>query len=296
MEVTFEADGSWKVGSEKDHDVNKIQNKAYDCEIEQTEQQESTCPPDTVSNIVDLTNNENDLDIMCTYETADRKPFQASAPTGVQIEDDFWAGLYIANGGSGTPTAVVEIPELADAVSPVFNQGAEGHDNVHAMHNQFLGQNNLTLMNYMNSNEYGRSSSAARLIHRTPTAIQALPVQSQTLGPQQNPATNLDSLITSNPSAAPHVSLSNPASADPYNAILSDAERQQLFSRSALNVPPVSAATQVRFINMLCCQSLYWVRVLGMHSLFNLHLKWQLSIFLYLCSLKRKNQNCSYNK
>ncbi|MCH90592.1 transcription factor, partial [Trifolium medium] len=94
-------------------------------------------------------------------------------------------------------------------------------------------------------NEYARSSSAPRHIQRTPTAIQALPVQSQTLGQQQNSVTNLDSLITSS-SSATYVSLSNPTSADPYNAILSDAERQQLFSRTPLNMPQVSAATQNR--------------------------------------------------
>ena len=264
MEVIFEADRSWKAGSENDHDMDKIQNKAHDCDIEQTEQQESTCSPDAVSNIVDLTNNDNDLDIMGTCETADRKPFQASVPTGDHIEDNFWAGLYIANGGSGTPTAGVDLPVLAEAVSPVFNQEVEGHDNTlsmnSVMHNHLSAQSNLTLMNYTNSlvNEYGRSSSTSRHIHRTPSAIQALPVQSQTLGAQQNSVTNLDSLITSSPSATPHVSLPNLASADPHNAILSDAERQQLFSQSSLNMPPVSTATQVRFINARLSLLVLW--------------------------------------
>jgi E3 SUMO-protein ligase PIAS1 len=180
-------------------------------------------------------------------ETEDRKP---SLPTGVQIEDSFWAGLYLANSRPDTLSVGADLPVLAGAVSPVFNQAAEGHDNIpamnSAMHNQFSAQSNLQLMSYVNSalNEYGRSSSAPRHIQRTPVAIQALPVQSQTLGLQQNSVTNLDSLITSSSSAA-HVSLSNPTSADTYNAILSDAERQQHFSRTPLNMPQVSAATQV---------------------------------------------------
>jgi E3 SUMO-protein ligase PIAS1 len=180
-------------------------------------------------------------------ETEDRKP---SLAAGVHIEDNFWAGLYLANSRPDTLSVGADLPVLADAVSPVFNQVAEGHDNIlamnSAMHNQFSPQSNLQLMNYVNSvaNEYGRSSSAPRHIQRTPVAIQALPVQSQTVGPQQNSVTNLDSLNNSS-SSATHVSLSNPTSGDPYNAILSDAERQQIFSRTPLNMPQVSAATQV---------------------------------------------------
>ncbi|CAI8589360.1 unnamed protein product [Vicia faba] len=256
VEVTVHADGSWQPVLENDHDVGKIQNKVHNCDKEQTEQQESARSPDTFPHVVDLTNKDNDMDvIMDTCETADRKPSQGSAPTSVQIEDDFWAGLYIANTGSDTPTVgVTDLAVLADAVSPALIQESEGHDSISANHNQFLALNNLQMMNnYMSSfvSEYGRSSSSPRHIQRTPVAVQALPVPSQPLGPQQNSVTNLDSLITSSPSAT-HVSLSNPASADPYNAILSDAERQQLFSRSPLNMPQVSAATQNRMpsVNM----------------------------------------------
>ncbi|CAK8539342.1 unnamed protein product [Lathyrus sativus] len=181
VEVTVHADGSWQPVLENDHDVDKIQNKVHNCEKEQTEQQESTHSPDTFPHVVDLTNKDNDMDIiMDTCETADRKPSQGSAPTSVQIEDDFWAGLYIANSRSDTPTGgVTDIPVLADGVSPALIQEAEGHNNISAMHNQFQALN-------------------------------------------------------------------------PYNAILSDAERQQLFSRSPLNMPQVSAATQNRMptVNM----------------------------------------------
>jgi E3 SUMO-protein ligase PIAS1 len=66
-----------------------------------------------------------------------------------------------------------------------------------------------------------------RHTHMTPVVVQALPVQSQTLV------------------SGPHTAA---ASAYPHNAILSDAERQQLFSRLPLNIPRVSAvATQVLY-------------------------------------------------
>ncbi|XP_004511552.1 uncharacterized protein [Cicer arietinum] len=250
LEVIVHADGSWKAVLQNDHEVDKIQNKAAYREKEQTEQQETTCSPNTVPDVLDLTE-DNYLDIMDTCETTDRKPFQASVSSGVQIEDDFWAGFYMNNSGSDAPTVGIDHPVLADAVSPPFNQEAEGHDIIpainSAMHNQFFPSNNLQLMNYMNSsNEYGSSSVSPRHIQRTPVAVQALPIQSQTLGSQQNSVTNLDSLITSSLSATPHVSLSNPASADSYNAILSDLERQQLFSQAPLNMSQVSAATQNR--------------------------------------------------
>lgn len=52
-------------------------NKVHNCE---KELQESGCSLDTISNVADLINKDNDLDIiMDTTETADRNPFQAAA-------------------------------------------------------------------------------------------------------------------------------------------------------------------------------------------------------------------------
>lgn len=271
MEVIVLADGSWKAVLENDHNVDKTQNKAHNCEKEPTELQESTCSPSTVSNVLDLTIDDDHMVIMDTFETADRKPFPASIQTqsvtpnstslgmnstgdnqnvAAHIQDDFWSGLPLAFGRSDTPSfGVSEHPVLPDSVSPAFNQGAEGHDNNTAMnsvmHNQVSASNNLQLqLNYMNSaiNEYGRSpsNSMPRHINRTPLAVQALPVPSHASGPQQNLRTNLNSSLPSSSTATPHVSLSNTATADGFNAILSDTERQQHFSRSPMNLPQVS--------------------------------------------------------
>ncbi|XP_061344047.1 E4 SUMO-protein ligase PIAL2 isoform X2 [Gastrolobium bilobum] len=253
VEVIVFANGSWKAVLENDRDVDKMQNKGRNCEKEQTELQESTCSPSTVPNVLDLTNDDDYLEIMDTCETADRKPFLGMNCTGVNqsvtalIEDEFWSGVFLPSGRSDTPTVgVSECPVQPDTVSPAFHPEAEGHDNNlaanSAVHNQYSALNNLQLQLNMNSivNEYGRSSSVPRHINRTPVAVQALPVQSQALRPQQNSVTNLCSLLPSSSSATPHISLSNPASADGLNAILSDAERQQHFSRSPMNVPQVS--------------------------------------------------------
>ncbi|XP_020216462.1 E4 SUMO-protein ligase PIAL2 isoform X2 [Cajanus cajan] len=265
-EVIVLADGSWKAVLEKDRDVDKMQNKAPNCEKEQTEPQESTCSPSTV----DLTKDDDCLEIMDSCEIADRKPFQASVhsqfvtpnstslgmnSTGInqnvaaQIEDDFWSGIYVTGGS--------ELPVLPDTVSPAFNQEPAGRDNNpvvnSAMHNSFSATNNLQMqLNHMNSvNEYGRSSSMPR-INRTPVAVQALPVQSQALGPQQNSITNLN-----NSAATPHINLSNPASVDAISAILSDTERQQHFSRSPRNLPQVSGVNSTAFQHHSATQNPY---------------------------------------
>ncbi|KAE9606549.1 putative E3 SUMO protein ligase [Lupinus albus] len=259
-EVIVHADGSWKAVLENDHNKDKMQNKAHNCEKEQTEPQESTCSPNIVSNVLDLTEDDDQMEIMMnTVETADRKPFQASVhgqvvtpnstslgmnSAGVnqnvfpQIEDDFWSGLYLAHGRLDTPTvSVPEHPTLPDTVSPALNLEGDGHDNNLAVnsvtHNQLSSSNNLQLQLNYNSvaNEYGRSIPSH--ISRIPVAVQALPVQQpQALRPQQN-SRNYST-------ASPHVPLSSPTTADSFNAILSDTERQQRFSRPPMNPPQIS--------------------------------------------------------
>lgn len=262
MEVIIHADGSWKTVLENAQDVGKMQNKARDCEKEQTELRDSTCSPNSAPDVLDLTNDDNHLDIMDTCATADRKPSVPSQfvtpnstslslnSTGVHQNvaaqiDNYWAGVYVANSRPDTPTVgVSEHPVLPGTISPAINQEAEGHANIpamsSAMSNQFSASSNVQLLNLMNSvvDEYqhGRSSSAPRHIGRTSVGVQARPIQSQASGLQQSTITNLDSLLISSSPATPHVPLSSPASP----AILSDAERQQLFSRSSLNPPQVS--------------------------------------------------------
>ncbi|KAK7253065.1 hypothetical protein RIF29_37470 [Crotalaria pallida] len=262
VKVIVHADGSWKAVLE--NNVDKLQNKAHNCEKEQIEPQESTCFPSTVTDVMDLTNDDVQMQIMDIFETPDRKPVQASVhgqfstpkstslgmmPVGVnqnvaaQIEGDFSSGLQTASGGSDTAIAGgSEHHTLLDTDSPAFRQETEGHDNNSVIHNQFSTPNNSQLpLNYnLVVNEYGRSSSAPRHISRTPIAVQALPVQSQALRPQRNSRTNLKSLPLSSSPATPPISLSNPTTADGLSAILSDTERQQYFSRSSMNVPQVS--------------------------------------------------------
>ncbi|KAK7366722.1 hypothetical protein VNO80_08719 [Phaseolus coccineus] len=261
-EVIVLADGSWKAVMEKDHDVDKMQNKAPNYEKEQTEPQEYTCSPATV----DLTEDDDHLETMDCSEIVDRKPFQASvqsqfvAPNSTSLGmnspgvnrnvaaqiDDFLSGVYVARNRSDAPmVGTSELPVLLDTVSPAFNQESAGRDNNSAvnsaMRNQFSAPDNLQMqMNHMNSvNEYGRSSSVPRHITRTPVAVQALPVQSQALG-LNNP------LLSSNSSSS-HIYMPSSTTVDTLKAILSDTERQQRFSRSPMNLPQVSGVNSPAF-------------------------------------------------
>ncbi|KAI4326887.1 hypothetical protein L6164_019411 [Bauhinia variegata] len=272
MEVIIRADGSWKAVLENDQNVDKTQNKVLDYENEHVEQEEPTCSPSAVPDVLDLTNDDDQMEIINVNETEDRKPRQVdlrqsdvvnstslsvnsagvNQNVAAQVEDDFWPGIYLTHSSSDTPRigGILEHPVLTRAFSPVFNQEAQGHGNAlatnSAMQNQLSVPNNLPpqQLSYVNSavNEYGRSAPIPRHAVRDPTvleALQALPVQSPITGPQQRSRTSFNSVLPSSSSVTP-VSFSNPATVDGLNAILSDTERQQLFSRPSMSLPQVS--------------------------------------------------------
>ncbi|KAG4963180.1 hypothetical protein JHK82_039851 [Glycine max] len=114
---------------EKDHDVDKMQEKAHNYEKEQTQPQESTCPPSTV----DLTKDDDGLDSGGSWNIVERKP----TLTSIHSQSD-------------TPTVGnSELPVLLDTISPTFSQQFTGCDNNlvvnSAMHNQFSRPNNLQM-------------------------------------------------------------------------------------------------------------------------------------------------------
>ncbi|KAG4963160.1 hypothetical protein JHK82_039832 [Glycine max] len=114
---------------EKDHDVDKMQEKAHNYEKEQTQPQESTCPPSTV----DLTKDDDGLDSVGSWDIVERKP----TSTSIHSQSDTQT---IGNS---------ELPILPDTVSPAFSQQFVGCDNNlvvnSAMHNQFSRPNNLQM-------------------------------------------------------------------------------------------------------------------------------------------------------
>ncbi|KAI5381451.1 hypothetical protein KIW84_UN0720 [Lathyrus oleraceus] len=69
----------------------------------------------SIGNVGYCSHNGMDI-IMDTCEAADRKPSQDSAPTSVQIEDDFRVRLYISSSRSDIPAVnVADLPVLEDA-------------------------------------------------------------------------------------------------------------------------------------------------------------------------------------
>ncbi|MED6156478.1 hypothetical protein PIB30_014697 [Stylosanthes scabra] len=279
-EVIVLADGSWKAVFEKDHNVDKMENKAHNGEKEPHELQESTCTPNNaVSNIFDLTKDDY-MEIMDNIANVDRKPVPASDETqfvnqnstslglnstevnqtvAPHIEDDFWAGLDLAFGRSDTPSfGVSENPVLPGSVSPALIQGSNDHDNNSAVnslvHDQVSAPNNLQLT-YMNSsvNEYGRSASIPRHISRTPVAIQALAAPSSASGREQSSGSTMNSSLPSSSPATSHVPLSHTAAA--ANPILSDTQRQQRFSRSQMNLPQMSSVNSLGLLHHSATQN-----------------------------------------
>ncbi|KAJ7944972.1 E4 SUMO-protein ligase PIAL2 [Quillaja saponaria] len=282
VEVIICADGSWKAVLENDDLMDKTHNKTHNYEKEQTEPLKSASSQKALSNVLDLTEDDDQMDIMNTCEAEDRKPLltnlqnQSINHIGInqnvhaRVEDDFWSGVYFSPGsvvssGRSDPQGVggisqsipanfVQPPVLTDAISPALNREAEGHGNAYVtnsvMQNQFSTPNNYHLqqLNFLNSvgnNEYGRSQLIPRHIGRTPVAVQALPAQSQALGPQQRSRPSFSSLTSSSSSVTAHSSISTLPAVDGIDAILSDTERQQHFCRPPMNPLQVSDIASV---------------------------------------------------
>lgn len=130
--------------------MNQAHDKILSGENEGLEQQDPPGVQNSCSNVIDLTEADNEIDAMIYDETEDRKPILTDlqsqpVPTNItrpselintvgvnnnvvsQIEDDFWAGLLFpygsanSSGGgiSGSASAnFLSSPLLADAISP----------------------------------------------------------------------------------------------------------------------------------------------------------------------------------
>ncbi|XP_021820818.1 E4 SUMO-protein ligase PIAL2 isoform X1 [Prunus avium] len=258
-EVIISMDGSWKAVLENDDDVGRAYDKGLPKGTSQ--QEESTRVSTALANVLDLTEDDSEMDTVSACETEDVKPLsntnRVNRTVAAHLEDDFWSEIFFPNGSlaSGIRSdtqmggviphsgpANLQSPVLTDAVSPALDRGTESHlttDLVASAIHQFSSPNNFQLqqLQFASSaanNEYGRFASH-RVLPRTPTAVQALPAQSQGPGLQQRPRTSWNS---STPSSAPlssQVGQSITPTANGVNAVCSDLERQQHFSRPRMN-------------------------------------------------------------
>ncbi|KAG6636706.1 hypothetical protein CIPAW_11G129400 [Carya illinoinensis] len=198
-EVIISADGSWKAIVESDDHVDQSLLKA-NCEKERTEWQEFSRVSNSLHNVLELTEDNNEMDA-ASYESNRTNDVNQLVN---ELEDEIWSGIYSGSmsmnsssrsnaqrvGGisESIPANLMQPPVLTGAVSPALNQ--EPNFTTSMMRSQ-CSPNNFQLQQsqYANSvvnNEY-RLPSIASHVSRTPTAIQALPVQPQAQNPQQRP-------------------------------------------------------------------------------------------------------------
>lgn len=164
-EVIISADGSWKAIIASEDHVDQEREENLNCKKENIERQESTNTSSSLPNILDLTEDNDEMEAVSNSETEDRKPLldnltsatnltfppELNATSGAfhnvagQVEDGFWSGGHISFGATNSnarsnahrvgicepiPANITQSPVLTDAVSPALNQEAEGRGNI----------------------------------------------------------------------------------------------------------------------------------------------------------------------
>ncbi|XP_042480720.1 E4 SUMO-protein ligase PIAL2-like isoform X2 [Macadamia integrifolia] len=181
-----------------------------------------------------------------------------------QIEEDFWERILLSTSGDtlrrtasssmvdahvagGTsesiPTNFMPSPVLTDAITPALNREVADAQCTQLTISVQPDQYSSPYMQLQPS-QFGNSivnSEAGRLaiprnISRIPTAIQALPAQTQVPNLNQPLRTNMNSFL---PNGAPPISQSVMVT-DGFSAVGGETERQQHFSRLIRNPLPIS--------------------------------------------------------
>lgn len=305
-DVIISADGSWKAVLESDDCVVQTSERTLNCQKERPEQRESTTSSAALPIVLDLTASDDEMDAVGISDIEDRKPFQVtlqSQPVSLQLnnanavnqnvatQDDYWSSVFFNHGSmaSGvrsdvqmvngisepTPANNMTSPVITDAISPALNRdvGGRGNTNLNSgMQNQFSASSNLQLqqsqlVNSIVNNEYGRLTQIPRHVSRTPIAVQALPVPSQTPAPQHSSRTNLGAVIP-NGSFTSQGSPSMVPTPNGFNSVSGDMDRQQQFSRShnmASSSLQHHSTVQVRFISFALLLRVRLVNAFGCH-------------------------------
>uniref|UniRef100_A0A2C9WA41 SP-RING-type domain-containing protein n=1 Tax=Manihot esculenta TaxID=3983 RepID=A0A2C9WA41_MANES len=285
-DVIISADGSWKAILQNDDNTDQTCKETVNCQKETPGQQEPATSSD-LPIVMDLTEDDYRIDVMSISDVEDKKPSQAALQSrslatnltmpnvvgqnvASQVENSFWSDVYL-NHGSGTSNAgpgiqmVTGTSGITDAVSPVLNRDAIGHGNnnlTSLLQNQISASGNLQqsqLVNAAVNNEYGRLTHIPRHVNRTPVAVQALPVPSQTSIQQQRSRTNLNSAIPNGSSVTSQAALPITPTSNGFNMASNHMmDRQQQHLRSHTNphqtqqgVAQVGAGNSAGFPNTL---------------------------------------------
>ncbi|KAA8522457.1 hypothetical protein F0562_013182 [Nyssa sinensis] len=293
-DVIISADGSWKAAMESNYLPDQCQpcDKTLNCQLDGPTGQEYTSLFNGVPDILDLTEDSDDMDVVGICETEDRKPLLANLlspsnvmnltiPSGMHNtgeisqntahpEDGFWSEIFLSTHGLGTssarsdaqiivggsepaPTNFRLSPVLTDAVSPALNREPETSHGTSLLatsvpQSQISATNNLQsqqsqFSNSIVSNDFRMFPSIARHVNRTPISVQDPPAQTLSSVPQQRSRNSLNTLIPNGPSLTSQSSSALPSFTDALNAVSSNVEKQQKFSRSHLNQLQVSHMT-----------------------------------------------------
>lgn len=209
-DVMVSIDGSWKAvkesNSHSDHPDDIITPS------EGPPQRERTNFSNTLSNILDLTDIDDEIEV-APQESEDRKPdlqnlnqnenlsipinlpeppdsnrsleANQNQSTASHLEDDFWAGIFLPSLGPEASSCTTPTTVISDDFRGTNNSNSQLSipNNMQLQQTQFV----QSLIN----NEYGRLQTIPRHVTRTPIAIQALPAQPATSSTQQRPRTGL---------------------------------------------------------------------------------------------------------
>ncbi|PSS11366.1 E4 SUMO-protein like [Actinidia chinensis var. chinensis] len=273
VDVIISADGSWKAVLETNDNADQPHetNGQQDGPVQDNAGSISNIPPD----FMDLTEGDDEMDVVHIFETQDRKPILDNAQSqygmnnpselnqnDAPIEDDFWSGIFLSTYGSGPPSARSDSqlldgvsgsaptnsllsPVLTDAVSPALNREPEAFRDsalfaASISQSQLSAPSNLPLQqsqfgNSIASNEYGRVPSMTR--HNiNRTPIAVQALPAQTLtSVPQQRPRNGFSTFTLQGPSLASQTSAGPSVADGFNTASTPIERQQQYSRAHLS-------------------------------------------------------------
>ncbi|KAF3635764.1 putative WD repeat-containing protein 74-like [Capsicum annuum] len=221
-DVVISSDGSWKAVMESDDRTEKPRDKTPDI-AQDSPHRGSDGPSNAPSDVLDLTEMDDEMYPVTTAETEDRKNFPAISQiqsnvqsttvvnnpselnqTGPGMTDDFWSRLYLSSlqtGSASEPARInlLQLPVFTDAIPPTSIIPTA------VLENELAASNMLQLQQFQFgnsaiSNEYGRFASSGRQANRTPIAVQALPAQMNTPVSHQRQQSAMNPLLHAGPS------------------------------------------------------------------------------------------------
>ncbi|XP_074333618.1 uncharacterized protein LOC141671325 isoform X2 [Apium graveolens] len=200
--VMITADGSWKAATES----NDQRDHKTSINVPEVLSQQEKCTANGSPDIMDLSDGDDEMDIVGASENECLKPLLADYENQLRnlctgrVNQSHASHAEDAHGNAisgSAPTNSMLSPVLTDAISPALNRGSEGFHTSSLATSVALSNTtapvNTQLHRHGSSdmiNEYGRYPPASQTINRVPVAVQALPAQASTSVSQQRSMNN----------------------------------------------------------------------------------------------------------